>query len=297
MSKSFNPDSRLSSITFQNQVNIVLSSLVALVGIGFALFPLYWIFTAALDPLNLLSTQTLFPRAVSLDNFRSVLSDPNRPFLRWMMNSLKVSSITAVLVVLIASMGAYSFSRFRFAARRGLMLSILMIQIFPNVLAMIAIYIIVWQMGRYIPAIGLNTHGGLIMVYLGGAMGGNIWLMKGFFDTIPKELDESARIDGASHGQVFIYIILPLVRPVLTVIGILTFIGTYSDFIVAKLLISDAKEYTLGVGMQGFINLNYNVSWGQFSAAALLGALPILIIFYTTQKLIVNGLTQGAVKG
>ncbi|MBI4730548.1 MAG: sugar ABC transporter permease [Chloroflexi bacterium] len=297
MSKSDPKQKRSSSITRQKRLNVLVSSLVALLGMGFALFPFPWIISAALDPLNVLSMQTFLPKRIALDNFISLFTDPTRPYLQWLFNSLKISSVTAILVVFITSLGAYAFSRFRFPGRRGLMFSLLLVQVYPNILAMIALFIIVWQIGRYIPGLGLDTHGGLIMVYLGGAMGGNIWLMKGFFDTVPKELDESAWIDGASHWQVYIHIILPLIRPILTVIGILTFIGVYGDYLIARILLTSADKLTLAVGMQGLINLNYNVVWGQFSAGAILGALPILIIFYSTQKLIVSGLTQGAVKG
>jgi ABC-type maltose transport system permease subunit len=162
---------------------------------------------------------------------------------------------------------------------------------------MLAIFLIIQQVGRYIPSMGLNTHGGLILVYLGGVLGANIWLMKGFFDTIPRDLDESALIDGASHWQVFRWVILPLVRPMLVVVGILTFVGTYGDVVLAQVLLKDASLYTLPVGMWLFIDGWYSERWGLFAAGALIGALPIVVIYLLLQDLIVGGLTQGAVKG
>jgi len=153
------------------------------------------------------------------------------------------------------------------------------------------------EIGHYIPSFGLNQHGGLILVYLGGAMGINTWLMKGFFDSIPRELDESAMIDGASHWRTFWKIIVPLVRPILAVVGILTFIGTYGDYLFALLLIKDKDLYTLAVGLSIFIGDQYSQKWGVFAAGALLGAIPIVVMYLLLQDFIVGGLTQGAVKG
>jgi len=161
----------------------------------------------------------------------------------------------------------------------------------------VALFLIMQQIGKYIPGMGLDSHGGLILVYLGGVLGGNVWLMKGFFDSIPRDLDESAMIDGASHWQVFWYVILPLARPILVVIGILTFIGTYGDVILARVLLKSAEQYTLAIGLWNFIEGWYTVKWGLFSAGALMGAIPILAIFYLVQDLIVSGLTRGAVRG
>jgi ABC-type maltose transport system permease subunit len=162
---------------------------------------------------------------------------------------------------------------------------------------LIAVYVLVFQFGELIPVIGLNTHAGLILVYLGGSMGLNIWLMKGFLDTIPRDIDESGMVDGASHFQIFWYLLLPLLRPILVVIGVISFIGTYGDFILARILLNDVNKYTLMVGLQIFTAGQFDQKWGVFAAGALIGALPIVIIYYVLQDQIVGGLTQGAVKG
>jgi ABC-type maltose transport system permease subunit len=164
-------------------------------------------------------------------------------------------------------------------------------------LAAVSIYLLVLSIGRLIPALGLNTHAGLIMVYLGGAMGVNAWLMKGYLDTIPTSLEESAMIDGASPFQAFYMIILPLARPILAVVFMLQFIGTYSELILASVLISSTEKYTLAVGLQLFIQDQYASRWGVFAAASVLGALPIVLLFLFLQKHLVTGLTSGAVKG
>jgi arabinogalactan oligomer/maltooligosaccharide transport system permease protein len=287
----------MTSRTRRRRMKILLSALIGSFAITYTLFPVVWVFSASLDPLSMLATQRLIPPNASLKNYVDLLSDPINPFLFWMINSIKISTITSILAVFVTALGAYGFSRFRFRGRQSLLVSILLVQVFPNMLAVVAIFLIIQQIGRYIPSMGLNGHGGLILVYLGGILGGNVWLMKGFFDAIPRDLDESAMIDGASHWQAFRWVILPLVRPMLVVIGILTFIASYGDVILARVLIKSAEQYTLGIGLWMFIEGWYTVKWGPFAAGALLAAAPVIIIFYLLQDMIVSGLTKGAVKG
>jgi ABC-type maltose transport system permease subunit len=185
----------------------------------------------------------------------------------------------------------------RFKGRVEMLKALLLIQVFPNLLALVAIYVLVFQFGEIIPAIGLNTHAGLILVYLGGSMGINIWLMKGYMDTIPRDIDESGMVDGATHFQIFWNLILPLLRPILVVIGILSFIGTYGDFLLARILLNDVDKYTLMVGLQIFTAGQFDQKWGVFAAGALIGAVPIMVIYLILQDQIVGGLTTGAVKG
>lgn len=230
-------------------------------------------------------------------NFDILVNSPRKPFLRWLWNSLAIASITAVLVVLISAFSAYSFSRFRFAGRRNLLVLILLVQVFPNLLAMVAIFLMLQQIGNHIPFFGLNTSGGLILVYVGGGMGINIWLMKGFFDSVPRDIDESALVDGANHWQTYWLLIFPLVRPVLVVVGILTFVGAYNEFVLARIMLRDTESWTLMVGLWSYVSASFALDWGVFAAGAIIGALPSLIIYLGLQDQIVGGLTQGAVKG
>ena len=193
-------------------------------------------------------------------------------------------------------MAAYAFSRLRFAGRVTMLKGILLIQVFPNLLALVAIYLLIFQTGEIIPTFGLNTHAGLILVYLGGSMGLNIWLMKGFLDTVPRAIDESGMMDGATNFQIFWTLLLPLLRPILVVIGILSFIGVYGDFILARILLNDVDKYTLMVGLQIFTAGQFDKKWGVFAAGALIGALPILITYLALQDQIAGGLTTGSVK-
>ncbi|MEI2613028.1 MAG: sugar ABC transporter permease [Candidatus Promineifilaceae bacterium] len=271
--------------------------LIALILIVFAIFPVVWMLSASFNQANSLASATLIPRQLTLDNYRTLFNTPETPFLRWMWNSVKISSITTVLSVSITTLAAYAFSRFRFGARQNMLKGILLIQVFPGLLAIVAVFTLITQFGTIVPALGLDTHAGLILVYLGGAMGVNIWLMKGFFDTIPRAIDESAMVDGATHWQIFSRLLLPLMRPILIVVAILSFIGTYGDFILARVLLKTTDEYPLMVGLFIFTSGEFSQKWGPFAAGALIGALPIMIIYLILQDKIVGGLTQGAVKG
>lgn len=270
---------------------------VLLIFVVFALFPILWVISASFNPSNTLVGQSLIPRNASLANYREIFTSEQYPIALWIKNSIVIGLITSALVVAMTSLAAYAFSRFRFKGRREGLFASLLVQVFPQMLAAVSIYLLVLSIGKIIPALGINTHAGLIMVYLGGAMGVNAWLMKGYFDTIPTSLEESAMIDGASPFQAYYMIILPLARPILAVIFLLQFIGTYSEFILASVLISSSEKYTLAVGLQLFIHDQYASRWGVFSAASVLGALPIVILFMFLQKYLVSGLTSGAVKG
>jgi ABC-type maltose transport system permease subunit len=274
----------------------LLRLVIAIIGVIYALFPAYLILIAALSPNADLNSQTLIPRTISLVNIDKVLSvDPNdtskTPILLWAWNSVKVSATTAIISTMLCALAAYSFSRFRFRGRRGGLLAILLIQLFPNLLMVGALYLLLKQLNL------LDSHLGLILIYSGGALGVNTWLMKGYFDTIPRELDESAMVDGAGQLTTFLQIIFPLIRPILVVIALLSFIGTYSDYLIASIMIKDRAQYTLAVGMFTFINGKYSTDWGPFAAAALVGALPIVLLFLFLQGQLSSGLTAGAVKG
>jgi arabinogalactan oligomer / maltooligosaccharide transport system permease protein len=291
----------LTSRRRQRQIRVVLIYLVALVSIVFALFPIIWIISASLNPANSLATQTLIPRNANLQNYNLLVTDNPfsriYPFRQWLFNSVKLAGITTLFSISITTTAAYSFSRFRFLQRENMLRGILLIQMFPNLLVMVAVFLLIQQIGGVIPSLSLNTHSGLILVYLGGAMGINIWLMKGYFDTIPKDIDESAMVDGATHWQIFTQLLLPLMRPIIVVVAVLSFIFVYSDFIIARILLKTTVQYPLTVGLYIFTSGQFTQQWGVFAAGALMGALPIVILYLTLQDYIAGGLTQGAVKG
>jgi len=267
-----------------------------------ALFPVVYVISAAFNGDSTLSGASIFPHTFTWSNF-STLFSPQKHFASasdypwWYMNTVVVSASTALLTVVLGALAAYAFSRFRFKGRRIGMLSLLLIQMFPQLLAVVAIYLIVHSVGSIFHVIGLNTITALIVVYLGGVMGVNTWLLKGFFDTIPAELDESARVDGATPGQVFWGVVFPLAAPVLAVIAMLSFIGTLNEFVIASALLQTTKNFTLPVGMYQLISGQYDKTWGPFAAAGLMVAIPVAALLLFLQRWIVSGLTAGSVKG
>jgi ABC-type maltose transport system permease subunit len=271
--------------------------LISLLLIFFSIFPILWMISASLNPTGSLATQTLIPENAGLDNYRELLNSEEFPFWIWLGNSVKIASITSIISLAITTIAAYAFSRFRFSGRQTMLKGILLINVFPGLLALVATFLMISQIGDILPSIGLNSHVSLILVYLGGAMGINIWLMKGYLDTIPRDIDESARVEGATDWQIFTRLILPLLRPILIVIAILNYITYYGEFILARVLLKSTEQYTLMVGLQIFTVAQFAQRWGVFAAGALIGALPIMIIYLVLQDQIVGGLTQGAVKG
>jgi arabinogalactan oligomer/maltooligosaccharide transport system permease protein len=281
--------------------------IVGVVACAFALLPIWFIVSAAFDDSQSISGTSWTPSHWTFSNFTTLLENHIQdtqtssiryePFLRWFGNTILIAVVTALATVLISAFAAYAFSRFRFKGRRGGMLFLLLIQMFPNLLLVVAIYLIVRSVGGVFPAAGLNTYLALTLVYLGGAMGVNTWLMKGFFDTIPKELDESARVDGATPAQIFWGVVLPLALPILAVIGLWSFIASLNEYVLASAIMQDTAHFTLPVGLRSFINGNYSNYWGYFAAAALMAAVPAALLFAWLQRFIVSGLAQGAVKG
>jgi arabinogalactan oligomer/maltooligosaccharide transport system permease protein len=285
------------SMKARRTISIIVRLIVAVILIIFSVFPIIWMISASINPAGNLSTQTLIPRNAGFDNYRQLLNSTEFPFWIWFWNSIKIASITSILSLTITTVAAYAFSRFRFRGRVTMLKGILLINVFPALLALVATFLMISQLGDVIPPLGLNTHASLILVYLGGAMGINIWLMKGYLDTVPHDIDESAMVEGASDWQIFTKLILPLLRPILIVIAIINYIGTYGEFVLARVLLKGSEQYTLMVGLQVFAGAQFEHRWGVFAAGAILGALPIMIIYLVLQDQIVGGLTQGAVKG
>ena len=269
--------------------------LVAIGACLFALFPISFVVSAAFNPLGTLSSTSLIPTVFGPDNFQNLLGKTD--FGRWFFNSILISGLATFLSVAISTFAAYAFSRFRFMGRRPGLLFLLIIQMFPQFLAIVTIYILFTSITSLYPTIGFNTPWSLILLYMGGALGVNTWLIKGFFDTIPKELDESAKVDGASHTTTFFSIILPLVTPILAVVGVLSFISSINEFLMASVFLTQSETKTLAVGLYGMIAGERNANFGMFAAGTLLTAIPTVVLFFYFQRYIAGGLTSGAVKG
>ena len=271
---------------------------VGVLAVAFALFPLVWMISASFDTLGSLSAQKLIPDNIGLDNFRTLFGNPDQPYLKWLRNSIIISASNAILQMFIGATAAYALSRFRFKGRKLTLMTILVVQMFPQLLAATAIFLMLADLGKSIPFLALGQTSALIIVFAGGALGINAWMLKGFYDTIPAEIDESAKVDGASHAQIYFRIILPLARPVLAVITLLSFIGTMNEFLITSVILGgNQNAITLAVGMQQYIDGQYNAHWGPFAAGALIASVPVMILFLYLQKHVVSGLTAGANKG
>ncbi|MFJ4017551.1 sugar ABC transporter permease [Microbacterium sp. NPDC090014] len=270
---------------------------VAIVVSAFALFPLLYVVSASLNPRGTLTGSNQLFSAFGFDSYVRILSDPQNPYGLWFLNTLVIAVVTGAVTVFIGALAAYAFSRMRFAGRRIGLVTIVVVQMFPQLLAVVAIFLLMSTLGDWFPAIGLNTHTGLILVYLGGALGVNTYLMYGFFNTLPMELDEAARIDGAGHARIFFTMILPLVAPILAVVALLSFIGTVNEYVIASVMLVDVEQQTLVVGLTKLVANPRYADWSAFSAGAVMAAIPVMILFLFLQRYIVGGLTAGATKG
>jgi arabinogalactan oligomer/maltooligosaccharide transport system permease protein len=287
--KPFNPAKWFVSTGWRHLVGIAVCI--------FAIFPILYILSTSLYPNNDINNTTALFQEFSLANYIELLAQDTRPFARWYFNTVYIGIITSVASVFISALAAYAFSRLRFKGRRPGLLALILMQMFPSILGLVAIFSLMSDIGQVYPQIGLNTQLGLILVYTGGALGVGTYLMYGFFNTVPKEIDEAATIDGASHARIFFTIILRLVAPVLAVQMLLNYIGVTSDYILASILLTDPNQLTLATGLQQFISDPYSKDWSMFASGAVLSAIPSVILFLFLQRYITSGLTGGAVKG
>ena len=267
---------------------------VALVIVFYAAFPLVYALSAALDERGSLAGSGSLFRTISFANFQAL---GDTMFWTWVGNTLLVGGSAAFGAVLMGAAAAYAFSRFRFRGRRASLTALLIVQMFPQTVAFVAVFLLLITLGEAVPALGINSKLALICVYLGGALGANTFLMYGFFNTIPIEIDEAARIDGASHAQIYWRLVVPLVVPILAVVGLLAFIAAFGDFILAKIVLTGQSNWTLAVGMYQWVSNQLTSNWGLFAAGAMIASLPVLALFLSLQRYIVGGLASGSVKG
>ncbi len=286
------------TLTFQQRrwISYAIRYVIAAILIVFAFVPVVWVVSASLNQSGSLVSPEIIPKNAGFENYRGMFQNSYYPFTTWLFNSFNIAITSTVLSVLSTAIAAYALSRFRFYGRQGLMRAILIINVFPGILSMIALYTIMQQLGEHVSFLGLNSHASLILIYTSGALSINVFLMKGYLDSIPMEIDESARVDGATHWQVFRLITLPLAKPILISIGVLTFMAVYGDFILPRVLLQSADKLTIMVGLYLFQSADYAQNWGLFTAGAVVAALPILILYLLLQRYIVGGLTTGAVK-
>jgi maltose/maltodextrin transport system permease protein len=235
--------------------------------------------------------------ALGLDYTRAdgTVVTPPYPVLLWMWNSVKIGLGASVGVLALATVSAYAFSRIRFRGKGALLDSLLILQMFPTTLTLVALFAIFDSLGSVSPVIGIDSHMSLVLVYMSAIMM-HIWTLKGYFDNVDPALDKAAAMDGATPWQTFRHIFLPLAVPMMAVIFVLVFIGCVNEFATASVLIRSEDQMTLAVGSRLYLN-EFKYLWGDFAAAAILSGLPITVVFLIAQKYLVSGLSDGAVKG
>ena len=262
---------------------------ILLIGVFFALFPIYFVLQASLRPGNQLYSTTLqlLPTDATLDNFKFVLTQTDLPL--WLFNSIKIGTATTIVTLLITVPAGYALSRFRFRTRGGILTGMLMLNAFPALLAITAFYLLLNVLGL------INTHLGLIVVYASGATVFNTINLKGYYDTIPIDLEEAAMIDGCTATQAFVRVMLPLARPQIAVTALFGFLAGFGDFIFAGLVLFDEKLYTAPLGIISLQD-GYKTPWGQFAAGAIILSVPVTLLFLYLQRSFVSGLSAGAVK-
>ena len=271
------------------RVKLGLSYTLLVILACISLFPAIWIIMSSLKEGNSLYSDTLFPRSFTLEHYKDLFATTKYPL--WFMNTLKVAVASTIFGTFLLLLTSYAISRFRFTGRKFALNTLLVLQMFPGFMAMIAIYVLLNTMGL------LNSHWALFLVYSSGAIITNVFVAKGFFDTIPKSLEEAARIDGASHLKVFFSIIIPLAKPMLTYASLMIFNGAFLDFIFADLVLRTEDQRTLAVGLYRMVSQRNSTEFTMFAAGAVLVALPITMLFLVLQRNLVDGLTAGATKG
>lgn len=275
---------------FRSNIYLGLSYLFLLFMIIIVFIPVLWIFSSSLNPgTNMFSSSmSLIPKNYTFEHYKNLFTETR--FLTWYRNSIKVGLGSSALTVFLVTLTSYAFSRLKFFGRKHGLVVMLILQMFPATMNMVAIYLLLNLVGL------LDTHLGLVLIYAGGSIPYNTWLMKGYMDTIPKSLEEAALIDGASRWTILWKIIIPLCLPIISVLAIFSFVGPFTDFLMARIVITTPSKYTLAVGLHDFIAGQFSKHFTQFAAGAILSALPITILYLSLQGLLITGLTKGSSK-
>lgn len=273
----------------KENITVALIYLLLVVTAIFVLYPVVWIVIGSMNPGDTLFSTKFFPDRLTLDHYFQLFTKTQYPL--WYANTLKIAFANMILSTILIVTAAYAFSRFRFPGRRQSLMAMLVLQMFPGFMGMVAIYILLLQMGL------LDNHWGLILVYAGGNIPYGTWLVKGYFDGLPRSLEEAAKIDGATNTQIFFKVMFPLSYPILTFIALNNFIGPWMDFIFARLVLRSNENKTLAIGLFEMVTGRGNTEFTLFAAGAILVAIPITALFLFLQKYLIEGVTAGANKG
>lgn len=275
----------------KNTIELTLMYLVIAVMAVIIFYPLIWAFGMSLNPSSNLYGASIIPENWSFTHYEWLFTNPRSNYLLWYRNTIVVAASVSLIGTLITSFTAYAFSRYRFKGRTYGLYAFLLLQMFPVLMAMVALYILLNTIGL------LDSLVGLIIIYVGGSIPMNAFLVKGYFDTLPQELDESAKMDGAGHFRIFFQILLPLAKPILAVVALFNFMSPFMDFILPRIVLRSPEKYTLALGLFNFVSDQFANNFTRFAAGAILIAVPIATVYLFLQKYLIGGLASGATKG
>ncbi|MDW6004696.1 Maltose transport system permease protein MalG [Vibrio mangrovi] len=279
------------SIKRSNNIRLTCSYAVIIMVSIIIIYPLLWTVGASFYPGNSIMGDSIFPDNPTWAHYMTLFENSKVSYLTWYWNSLKISVMTMVLTLISVCCTGYAFSRFRFKGRQNGLVLFLLLQMVPQFSALIAIFVLAQMMGL------INSHLALVLVYVGGMIPMNTYLMKGYLDAIPQDLDESARMDGAGNFRIFIEIILPISKPIIAVVALFSFTGPLGDFILATTILRTPENYTLPIGLYNLVVEKMGASYTTYAAGAVLISLPVAILYLSLQKYFVSGLTAGSTKG
>ncbi|MEK0317692.1 sugar ABC transporter permease [Cohnella sp. 56] len=265
--------------------------LVVLIMFAVILYPLLWAVSISLNPGTSMFSSKLIPDSLSLEHYKWLFYDPRSDYVLWYKNTIYVAVLNALFSVIMVGLVAFVFSRYHFAGRKNSIYAVLLMQMFPVLMGMVAIYLLLNLVGL------LDTFAGLIIFYVVGGLPMNVFLVKGYMDTIPRDLDESAKMDGAGHLTTYFRILFPLVRPILAVVALFTFMAPFMDFLTPRIILRSPEKFTIALGLFSFINDKVGNNFTMFAAGTILVALPIAIVFLLLQRYLIAGLAEGATKG
>jgi len=294
-------------------LRIVFAHISVILFILVVMFPFFVIFMISVTPGNFASSGDLIPSKLTLEHWKNALCfdkeylcfkyqgddgqlvTPEFPVLRWLWNSVKVAAISAAFILLLSTTSAYAFARMKFKFRSQILNALLLTQMFPSVLALVALFALFQTISEHVSWLGYGTHGGLILAYIAG-ISMHVWTIRGYFDTIPVEIEEAAKVDGATPFQAFRFVLLPMALPILMVVFLLAFISGVIEYPVASVLLDKEELLTFAIGSKRYF-YDQKILWGDFAAAAILSGLPITLVFMLAQRWMISGLTAGGVKG
>ncbi|WP_217596660.1 sugar ABC transporter permease [Cohnella sp. GbtcB17] len=277
--------------TLRSRLEVAGIYLVVLIMFAVILYPLLWAVSISLNPGTSMFSSKLIPDSLSLEHYKWLFYDPRSDYVLWYKNTIYVAVLNALFSVIMVGLVAFVFSRYHFAGRKNSIYAVLLMQMFPVLMGMVAIYLLLNLVGL------LDTFAGLIIFYVVGGLPMNVFLVKGYMDTIPRDLDESAKMDGAGHLTTYFRILFPLVRPILAVVALFTFMAPFMDFLTPRIILRSPEKFTIALGLFSFINDKVGNNFTMFAAGTILVALPIAIVFLILQRYLIAGLSEGATKG